>query len=115
MNRQTTNRVLMVRPVRFAFNEETAANNAFQQKSRSEAEARCVQQQAVAEFDAYVALLRQNGVMVDVLQDTPEPFTTTASLRMWPTATRCRQTVKNPCSCSIPCLRPIAAASGANS
>ena len=75
MNRQTTNRVLMVRPVRFAFNEETAANNAFQQKSRSEAEARRVQQQAVAEFDAYVALLRQNGVMVDVLQDTPEPFT----------------------------------------
>ena len=26
----------MVRPVRFAFNEETAANNAFQQKSESQ-------------------------------------------------------------------------------
>ena len=82
MNRQTTNRVLMVRPVRFAFNEETAANNAFQQKSRSEAEARCVQQQAVAEFDAFVALLRQNGVMVDVLQDMPEPFTPMITLTM---------------------------------
>ena len=32
---QTTNRLLMVRPVRFAFNEETAANNAFQHKSES--------------------------------------------------------------------------------
>lgn len=72
---QTTNKVLMVRPVRFAFNEETAANNAFQQKSESLEAALQVQQKAVAEFDAYVELLRQNGISVEVLQDTPEPFT----------------------------------------
>lgn len=72
---QTTNRVLMVRPVRFAFNEETAGNNAFQQKSESAEAALAVQRQAVAEFDAYVQLLRDNGITVDVLQDTPEPFT----------------------------------------
>ena len=72
---QTTNHVLMVRPVRFAFNEETAANNAFQQKSESAEAALKIQQQAVGEFDAYVELLRRNGVTVDVLQDTPEPFT----------------------------------------
>ena len=72
---QTTHRVLMVRPVRFAFNEETAANNAFQQKSESFEAALQVQQRAVQEFDAYVALLRQNGISVEVLQDTPEPFT----------------------------------------
>ena len=72
---QTTNHVLMVRPVRFAFNEETAANNAFQQKSESAEAARQIEQRAVEEFDAYVALLRENGVTVDVLQDTPEPFT----------------------------------------
>jgi len=72
---QTTDHVLMVRPVRFAFNEETAGNNAFQQKSESAEAALRIQQQAVAEFDAYVALLRENGVTVDVLQDTPEPFT----------------------------------------
>ena len=65
----------MVRPVRFAFNEETAANNAFQQKSESAEAALKIQQQAVGEFDAYVELLRRNGVTVDVLQDTPEPFT----------------------------------------
>lgn len=68
--RQTTDHVLMVRPVRFSFNEETAVNNAFQQKPESS-----VSEQAVGEFDGYVALLRQNGVRVDVLQDTPEPLT----------------------------------------
>ncbi len=72
---QTTHHLLMVRPVRFGFNEETAANNAFQQKSESAEEALRTQRQAVNEFDAYVALLRENGVDVDILQDTPEPFT----------------------------------------
>ena len=65
----------MVRPSRFAFNEETAANNAFQQKSQTAEEALRIQRQAVEEFDAYVTLLRENGITVDVRQDTPEPFT----------------------------------------
>ncbi|MBR1463886.1 MAG: amidinotransferase [Prevotella sp.] len=72
---QTTNHVLMVRPVRFAYNEETAGNNAFQQKCDSEDAALSIERQAVEEFDGYVALLQENGVTVDVLQDSPEPFT----------------------------------------
>ena len=68
--RQTTDHVLMVRPVRFAFNEETAANNVFQQRLEDG-----VGEKAIAEFDAYVALLRENGITVDVLQDTPDPPT----------------------------------------
>ena len=72
---QTTNHLLMVRPVRFAFNEETAANNAFQQRSEGDGAALRIQHLAVEEFDNYVNLLRCNGVTVDVLQDTPEPFT----------------------------------------
>ncbi len=68
---QTTNKVLMVRPVRFAYNEETATNNAFQQKSASDD----VAEVAVKEFDAYVSMLREQGVDVQVLQDTEEPFT----------------------------------------
>ena len=63
----------MVRPVCFAFNEETAGNNAFQQ--RDDAAGERLQQQAVDEFDAYVALLRHHGVEVTVIQDTPQPFT----------------------------------------
>ena len=72
---QTTNHLLMVRPVRFAFNDETASNNAFQQRSTSADEALHTQREAISEFDAYVTLLRENGVVVEVLQDTPEPFT----------------------------------------
>jgi len=73
MNKQTTNHVLMVRPSRFAFNEQTATNNAFQQKSEEGEEV--VAKQAIKEFDDFVDLLRENGVTVDVLQDTPEPPT----------------------------------------
>ncbi|MBO4658420.1 MAG: amidinotransferase [Prevotella sp.] len=74
MLKQTTSQLLMVRPVCFAFNEETAGNNAFQQRSESTT-ANGLQRQAVKEFDAYVALLRQNGVGVTVVDDTPKPFT----------------------------------------
>ena len=72
---QTTNKVLMVRPVRFAYNEETATNNAFQKKDDTQGGAQTIEQQAVKEFDAYVAMLRDQGVEVQVLQDTEEPFT----------------------------------------
>ena len=65
----------MVRPVRFAYNEETATNNAFQKKDDTQGGAQTVEQQAVKEFDAYVAMLRDQGVEVQVLQDTEEPFT----------------------------------------
>lgn len=69
---QTTDTVLMVRPARFGFNEETAQNNHFQ--TRSEHQDR-VAEEAIKEFDGYVQLLRDNGVEVIVIQDTPEPAT----------------------------------------
>ena len=65
----------MVRPVRFAFNEETAANNAFQQRSETEEAAQAIAREAIEEFDAFVRLLCENGITVEVVQDTPEPFT----------------------------------------
>ena len=68
--KQTTDHILMVRPVRFAFNEETAENNAFQNKVEGD-----VAQRAIEEFDSYVSMLRSNGITVDVIQDTPEPAT----------------------------------------
>lgn len=69
---QTTDTILMVRPARFGFNEETAANNHFQSRSEHQDQ---VAQEAEREFDAYVELLRKNGVEVIVIQDTPEPAT----------------------------------------
>ncbi len=67
---QTTDHVVMVRPANFAFNDETAVNNAFQKRIDGS-----VGDKASEEFDAYVSLLRQNGIDVEVLQDTPYPKT----------------------------------------
>ncbi len=61
----------MIRPVNFAFNVETAENNAFQIKSSSED----VHVKALKEFDEFVSLLRKNNVDVTVVDDTPTPHT----------------------------------------
>ena len=45
-SKQTTNHLLMVRPAHFAFNEETAGSNAFQQRSGDDA-TNSLQQQAL--------------------------------------------------------------------
>lgn len=68
---QSTQQVLMIRPVRFAGNEQTAASNRFQDLSAPGD----VQAQALAEFDSLVMGLRAAGVTVHVLDDTPEPHT----------------------------------------
>jgi hypothetical protein len=68
---QSTSRILMVRPVNFGFNEQTSANNAFQQRGH-ESNAR---EGAIKEFDEFVQLLRSAGVEVFVIEDTPEPHT----------------------------------------
>lgn len=64
--------VLMIRPVRFISNPDTAASNAFQ---RAGTDALASQKAAYAEFDAYVTALRAAGVGVVVVDDTPEPHT----------------------------------------
>jgi len=69
---QTTNTVLMIRPARFAFNPDTAVNNRFQ---KPVLDAEMAQQKALEEFDGYVDTLRQHGVEVLVVQDTPAPHT----------------------------------------
>ena len=61
----------MIRPVNFAFNRETAVNNAFQ-VATTEAD---VQQKAIKEFDTFVDKLRSKNIDVVVVNDTPEPYT----------------------------------------
>lgn len=68
---QTTYTVLMIRPVAFGFNEQTAENNFFQVNS----EDGNVQQKALREFDLYVEELRRHDIEVIVIEDTPEPHT----------------------------------------
>jgi len=62
----------MIRPVSFGFNEQTAGSNAFQTKS---GEKNDVQEKALTEFNNLVTVLRNNGVDVTVIDDTPEPHT----------------------------------------
>ena len=62
----------MISPVSFGFNEQTAESNAFQKRDANQQE---VQAKALAEFDGMVNVLRDNGVNVMVIEDTPEPHT----------------------------------------
>jgi hypothetical protein len=68
---QTTSHILMIRPVSFGYNAETAVNNAFQVQSNEEN----VQQKARQEFDDFVTVLQNNGVDVTVVEDTALPHT----------------------------------------
>lgn len=74
MAAQNTSHLLMIRPVAFAMNAETAKDNHYQNQeagiSNNEA-----QQAALVEFDSFVEKLRENGVDVTVIEDTPEPPT----------------------------------------
>ena len=62
----------MIRPVRFGYNEQTAASNAFQDLKLKGLE---VQEQALREFEDFQRLLEDNGIQVMVIEDTPEPYT----------------------------------------
>lgn len=64
--------LLMVRPVCFSFNRQTAPNNHFQQLPEAGED---VQKLALEEFDAMVGLLESRGVPLLVIQDTIEPET----------------------------------------
>ncbi len=69
--RQITDKIMMIRPASFQFNNETAANNAFQTAGDYDSEA--IKAKAIEEFDAMVALLRSKNITVEVIQDTAEP------------------------------------------
>ena len=70
---QVTNTILMIRPVGFRKNEQTAVNNYFQEDlDIKNAE---INTKAQAEFDAFVNVLRAKGVNVIVVDDTKSPDT----------------------------------------
>jgi hypothetical protein len=69
---QASSNLLMIKPVNFSFNAETAVNNAFQQAGVTTA---ATQQQAADEFNNLANLLRSKGVEVTVVEDTPQPYT----------------------------------------
>lgn len=68
---QTTDTVLMIEPVAFGYNAETAENNYFQVEQKSSD----VQSKALKEFNDFVEKLRNKGINVITIKDTLEPHT----------------------------------------
>jgi hypothetical protein len=72
---QTTDTILMIRPVNFRMNEQTAVNNYFQEEIDLKNEE--INTKAQEEFDAFVEKLEAVGITVivehdDKLKDTPD-------------------------------------------
>ena len=65
--------VLMIRPTRFQSNPQTADSNAFQ--TSPDASPAEQQRTALVEFEGLASALRDAGIEVVVIDDTPEPHT----------------------------------------
>ena len=72
MTKNATNTLLMIRPVRFAMNAQTAVDNFYQNQ---DATGEGANEKAQVEFDRFVAKLTEIGVETFVIQDVAEPHT----------------------------------------
>ncbi|WP_266367588.1 citrulline utilization hydrolase CtlX [Tellurirhabdus rosea] len=75
MQSQATSHILMIRPVRFGFNEQTAVTNAFQDAAVAARTKEVAQENARREFDEMTRHLTAAGVDVILYEDTAEPYT----------------------------------------
>lgn len=66
---QPASHLLLVEPSRFDFNEDTAANNVFQQRPPE-----AVHEKALSEFRNFVSILESNGLDLTIIRDETEPF-----------------------------------------
>ncbi len=71
---QITNHIMMIQPVSFRYNEQTAVNNYYQQAMEGLTFDKA-QEKALDEFNTFVGILRSNGVDVVVIPDTKDPDT----------------------------------------
>ena len=71
--KQVTNTVLMIRPVNFRMNEQTAVNNYFQEDLHIKNKE--INERAQQEFDTFVTKLRSVGINVIVVNDRLETDT----------------------------------------
>lgn len=74
MSQQAANTVMMIRPVQFRMNEQTAVNNYYQKKLEGLTPEN-VNTRAQQEFDGFVERLRSVGVNVVVIEDTTDTDT----------------------------------------
>ena len=74
MTKNATNSILMIRPIHFGMNAQTAVDNFYQQVDAAGA-ANEDNKKALAEFDAFVVKLRRTGLNVVEVQDNEQPYT----------------------------------------
>ena len=72
--KQITNTILMIQPVGFRYNEQTAVNNYYQQVLDGLSTEK-TQKNALSEFNTFVDKLRKKGIDVIVVEDTKTPDT----------------------------------------
>ena len=69
---QSTSRIMMIRPLQFGFNKETAESNEFQQADFARNTAHDVQEKAIKEFDMLISQMKKAGIDVHVFEDNDE-------------------------------------------
>ena len=72
--KQITNNIMMIEPVSFNYNTETAINN-YYQINNTDLSKEEIQQKALKEFKEFVSLLRSKNINVIVFKDTENPKT----------------------------------------
>ena len=72
--KQITNTILMIQPIAFRYNEQTAVNNYYQQVLDGLSTEQ-IQKNALSEFNTFVDKLRKKGIDVIVVEDTKTPDT----------------------------------------
>ena len=72
--KQITNNIMMIEPVSFNYNTETAINNYYQVNNTALSKDE-IQQKALKEFKEFVSLLRSKNINVIVFKDTENPKT----------------------------------------
>jgi hypothetical protein len=68
---QSTSSILMIRPVDFKFNEESAKDNEFMKNAQYTTE--IVHKKALDEFDTAVQTLKQKGINILTFDKSPFP------------------------------------------
>lgn len=71
--KQSTNNVLMIKPVNFYYNQETAYDNQYQNKTDLTQDE--IQIKALNEFNNLVKVLENEGINVNIFEDTTTPYT----------------------------------------
>lgn len=71
---QSTSHIMMIRPVQFGFNTETAESNEFQRKDLAQNSPDSAQQEAKEEFDLMISQMEKTGLDLHIYDDNEDKY-----------------------------------------